>query len=249
VREVRAVEATVLVLTGATFCSTLGGGLVALRHRARLPLILGFTAGVLLGVVAFDLLPEIMRLVAATATPAIRPMVALVAAFLLFHVLEQGLVLRRSRGGGADAREHPSVGIAAALALIGHSFLDGVGIGIAFQVSSLAGVAVALAVIAHDFSDGLNTVSLLLLYRNPDRRAFRFLLADALAPLLGACSTLLFTLPDAALVLYLGFFVGFLLHIATVDTLPRAHAARPSLAAIGMTLLGTAFLFAVTRFT
>ena len=38
-------------------------GLFGLRHREHLNLIMGFTAGVLVGLVSFDLLPEIFRLV------------------------------------------------------------------------------------------------------------------------------------------------------------------------------------------
>ena len=44
-----------------TFVSTSVGGPCALRFRDRLHLILGFTAGVLLGVVCFDSLPEVFE--------------------------------------------------------------------------------------------------------------------------------------------------------------------------------------------
>jgi len=46
-----------VVLSIGTFASTLLGGLFALRYREWLDAILGFTAGVLLGVVSFDVLP------------------------------------------------------------------------------------------------------------------------------------------------------------------------------------------------
>ena len=42
--------------------STALGGFVALRSRDRLHLVLGFAAGVMLGLVAFDLLPELFEL-------------------------------------------------------------------------------------------------------------------------------------------------------------------------------------------
>ena len=45
-----------LLVTALTFCSTFCGGLVGLRYRDKLHLILGFTAGVLLGVVSSVLL-------------------------------------------------------------------------------------------------------------------------------------------------------------------------------------------------
>ena len=89
----------------------------------------------------------------------------------------------------------PANGGPLALALIGHSFMDGVGIGLAFQVSSAVGITVAIAVIAHDFCDGLNTVSLMLVHSNSARRSLTMLLFDALAPVLGAASTLAFRVP------------------------------------------------------
>jgi zinc transporter ZupT len=49
-------------LSLVAFLSTCAGGLFALRFRDRLHFILSFTAGVLLGVVSFDILPEIFEL-------------------------------------------------------------------------------------------------------------------------------------------------------------------------------------------
>jgi len=69
----------VVLLVLSTFASTLLGGLFALRHRERLHLVLGFTAGVLLGVVSFDVLPEIVDLSRSVGTDFATPMIALVA--------------------------------------------------------------------------------------------------------------------------------------------------------------------------
>ena len=53
---------TVLLIGLATFMSTLLGGLFALRYRDKLHLILGFSAGAVMGVAFFDLLPEAFSL-------------------------------------------------------------------------------------------------------------------------------------------------------------------------------------------
>ncbi len=232
-----------------TFISTFLGGLVGLRFQDKLHLILGFTAGVLLGVVSFDIFPEIIDLVHKLNVPAYYPMVALVAGFLIFHIIEKVLIIHQAQEEEYGHHKHPTVGVLSALALSGHSFLDGVGIGLGFQVSSTVGVLVALAVISHDFSDGLNTVSLLLTHKNTRRKALVFLLVDALAPVLGALSTMLFSLPQNVLLLYLGFFAGFLLYIGASDILPEAHSQHSSYKTILMTILGTVFIFVVTRFT
>jgi zinc transporter ZupT len=234
-----------ILLSIGTVVSTFLGGLVALRYRDKPHLILGFTAGVLLGVVSFDILPEIMHQVEHTGIDPIQPMIALVIGFLVFHIVEKIVLVHAVCEDQYEAHHHPHVGILSALALIGHSFIDGIGIGLAFQVNEAVGIIVALAVISHDFSDGLNTVTLLLRNGNSDRQSYAFLALDALAPVIGAVSTLFFTLPEGSLLLYLGAFAGFLLYIGASEILPEAHSRRPSLAALAMTVAGTVFSFAI----
>jgi ZIP family zinc transporter len=74
-------------------------------------------------------------------------------------------------------------------------------------------------------------------------------LVDATTPLLGAASTLLFRIPNQILILYLGFFAGFLLYIGASDLLPEAHSEHSSFKMIGLTIIGVLFIFLVTRFT
>jgi ZIP family zinc transporter len=237
-----------IVLAAMTFVSTLAGGFTALRHKDNLHRLLGYTSGVILGVVAFDILPEMFELIQKQGGAATGAMIALVIGFLLFHIVEKSILLHHAQEGEYSAHHHPHVGVVSALALAGHSFLDGVGIGLGFQVGEGVGIAVAIAVIAHDFSDGLNTVGLVLAHKNNRRKALILLLIDAFAPILGALSTLLFQISEAGLVLYLGFFAGFLLYIGASAILPEAHSKHSSYTTIALTVLGAAFMFVVTRF-
>lgn len=235
-----------LLFSLATLFSTSVGGLFALKFRGSLHFILSFTAGVLLGVVSFEILPEIFELAHARGLDATGAMIALVVGFLFFHSLEKFVLVHQAHEADYAAHHHPHVGVLSALSLVGHSFMDGVGIGLAFQVSPAAGIIVALAVIAHDFCDGLNTVSLMLVHHNTTRRAIAMLVLDALAPVLGAVSTLVIRVPSSFLVLYLGLFAGFLLYIGASDVLPEAHSRNDSattLSLIGLTCLGAVFIF------
>jgi zinc transporter ZupT len=185
----------------------------------------------------------------ASHTDATWPMLTLVAGFLLFHITEKLVFTHHAHEGDHPHGQRQKVGILSALALSGHSFFDGVGIGLAFQVSTQIGLTVALAVVAHDFSDGLNTVSLMLANGNSKRRTFKLLLLDATTPILGVLATVFFHFSDRLLLLYLGFFAGFLLYIGASNVLPEAHREKTSRTSLALTVVGVVFIFIVTRFS
>jgi len=231
-----------------TFLSTFLGGLFAVRFKNKLHYIMAFAAGVLLGVVSFDILPEIIEQLKIYNFNSIDVMVAMVLGFLVFHVLEKSILIAHCHDEDCKGHRHPHIGLAGALALAGHSFMDGVGIGLGFQINATVGLLVTIAVISHDFTDGMNTVTLMLSHRNTAKKSKMLLLLDSATPVLGAVSTLFFAVPPYFLVLYLGFFAGFLLYIGASDILPEAHAEHSSYKLIGLTVLGVLFIFIVTRF-
>jgi len=238
-----------ILLALGSFLSTLAGGLFGIRHRARIHLIIGFTAGVLIGLVFFDILPEIFRIIAEQGLLVTESMVAVILGFLAIHALEKLAVIHSAHENKYADHKHPLVGYITALGLVFHSFLDGAGIGLGFHVSPHVGLMIAIAVIAHDFSDGLNTVSLMLINKNPVKQSIAFLILDATAPLIGVGATYVLSIPERVLVIYLGFFAGFLLYVGAGDLLPEAHSRESSYLLIGLTVLGAAFVFVITRLT
>src|SRR5438309_9404071 len=184
------------VLAGAAFFATMLGGTFALYRRDRLHLILGFSAGAVLGVALFDLLPEAFTLATTRYSPATVTLCVAVG-FFSFMFLNRVLLLHPEDHDNHDAPRRSGALGAASLSL--HSFLDGVGIGLAFKVSTAVGAVVAAAVLAHDFSDGINTVTVVLKSRGRDLNALRWLAVDAVAPLLGVASTYAFTLSGSKL--------------------------------------------------
>jgi len=210
---------------------------------------MSFTAGVLMGVTFFDILPEAFRIVNENKLDVTLVMIMVIIGFLLFHILEKTVVIHHIHEREYADHKHPTVGLIGAFGLSFHSFLDGVGIGLGFQVSQHVGFLIAIAVLAHDFSDGLNTVTIMLSNKNTTTRAKLLLGLDAVAPIFGVLSTFLFKIPNHILVLYLGFFAGFLLYIGASDLLPEAHSKHSSYRMLGLTILGVVFIFIVTRFT
>ncbi|GAA1368337.1 ZIP family metal transporter [Streptomyces beijiangensis] len=233
----------VFVALGA-FLMTLVGGWTAQRVTDRRHLVLGLAGGLMLGVVGLDLLPEALDAAGQAVFGVPAALLLFVGGFLFAHLGERLLAVRRAAHGASDARA-PEVGLTAASAMVIHSLMDGVALGAAFQVGGGMGLAVAVAVITHDFADGFNTYTLTSLYGNARNKALAMLFADALAPVVGAASTLLFTLPEQLLGSYLGFFGGVLLYLAAAEILPEAHHDHPARSTLLCTVAGVGFIWLV----
>jgi zinc transporter ZupT len=222
-----------VAIAAAAFLCTLAGGLLALRLRDKLHLILGFSAGAVIGVAFFDLLPEAVNFGAQFHSPSsILSWTAL--GFLSYLVLDRILLFH-----GASA---PRGGFAAGVLCL-HSLLDGIAIGFAFQTSHEVGIVVAIAVLTHDFSDGINTTSIVLKSGGDRSSALRWLLLDGVAPVIGVASTYFLRLPASAFGTALGLFAGFFLYIGASDLIPESYHAHPKFLTTAMTLAGAAALY------
>ncbi|RFU39743.1 permease [Actinomadura logoneensis] len=236
-----------IVMALASLLMTLLGGIVAMRVRDRRHLVLGLAGGLILGVAAFDLVPESLRLTDLQVLRVDAPMVGFAVGFVVLHVIEQLSAIHQAHEGEYAPHEHPHghghpgrggrVGILAACALVGHSMVDGLSIGLGYQSGGDVGLFVALAVIAHDFADGFNTFTAASLHRADRRPAIILLGLDAIAPVVGAALTLLVSVPKSVLGIYLGFFAGILLYLAAGEILPEAHSRHPRV----LTLCATGF--------
>ncbi|GHF03976.1 ZIP family metal transporter [Streptomyces spiralis] len=236
----------VFVALGA-FLMTLAGGWTAQRVTDRRHLVLGLAGGLMLGVVGLDLLPEALHAAGREVFGVPAALLLFVAGFLMAHLVERLLAARQAAHGGEERDHHraPEVGLTAAAAMVGHSAMDGLAIGAAFQVGGGMGAAVALAVIAHDFADGFNTFTLTSLYGNARRKALAMLFADAVAPIAGAAASAFLTIPEPVLGGYLGLFGGALLYLAAAEILPEAHHEHPARSTLLCTVAGAAFIWLV----
>ena len=239
---------TLFLIAIGAFIATLFGGLFALRFKDKLHLILGFSAGAVVGVALFDLLPESIELIGSGHSVSFAT--ALVGlGFVVYMVLDRLISFHHHEDDHDCVNPHHghNKGVLGAASLAVHSFIDGMAIGLAFQVSTAVGVIVAIAVLVHDFSDGINTVGLIMRTAGSRRRAFSWLLLDAIAPVVGIVSTMFFAVSGNTLGIILAIFCGFFLFIGASDLLPESHHEHPVFATTLMTVLGMAVLYGAIR--
>jgi ZIP family zinc transporter len=232
----------VLPFALATVAATFAGGALALRLAHSLPTLMALTGGVVVAVAIFDVLPESIE---AVDDPHL--VAGLIGAGFIFFFLAERVLVLHHRDDPEQARAHHQVGALGALGLSAHSFIDGLGIGLAFGLDTATGVLVFIAVISHDFADGLNTVSFVLSQSDDRRRAKRWLTVDAFAPLLGAIVGSAVTISEYGLGQLLALYVGFFLYMGATDLLPEAHGEHASWARVALTVAGFAAVFGVSQ--
>jgi ZIP family zinc transporter len=238
----------VIALAATTVIATFLGGMLALRAKDRFHLVLGLSAGLLLGLVGFDLLPEIFEMNTDNLIGVRTISVALIAGFLSLHFIEQFAGSHEpaeSDYGHEHTHAAEFAGTVGAIAMAGHIFLDGVALALAFKVSDALGYAVFIAMLVHAFSDGLNTVALLIKTGQWQKRGKYLLAVDAMARIGGAAIGTSLTISDSNLAIYLAVFSGIVIYLATSHILPEAHSKHPSKVTMLATLTGVAIMWAV----
>ena len=240
-----------IVLAALTVGATSLGGLTAFRAKDRFHLVLGLSAGLLLGLVAFDLIPEFAKNSDLTVGKIPAVYFAFVLGFLIIHFSEQFSGTHEPADSDFE-HEHSHYGNIAgslgAFAMSIHIFLDGVALGVAFKVSNKLGYAVFIALLVHAFSDGLNTVAMLVKTNKWRRNALALLEIDALARIGGASIGTYVAFSENWIAIYLALFAGFLIYIATSHILPEAHSRHPSRLTMAATLVGVIAMFIVISY-
>jgi ZIP family zinc transporter len=216
------------------------GGVFALRFKDKLHLILGFSAGTVLGVAFFDLIPESFELVQGKEASLF-----IVLGIIGYMILDRTFL---KHGHSHEEEDHAHVvesknrGVMRAVSFAVHSLLDGMAIGLSFQVSFSLGLVVTLAVLAHDFSDGINTVSAVLKSNHSKNEIYFWLFMDAIAPLLGILIATQITVQEQVLGIILSLFAGFFVYIGASDLIPESFHNHPTRLTTIATIIGVVFI-------
>jgi zinc transporter ZupT len=171
--------------------------------------IIAFSAGVLLGVTFFDILPE-------ANLKSDAPFLAL--GFVTFYVLEKVMMIHAC--GESECHTH-QIGPIAVLGMALDNVVDGAGIAVGYLIDPLLGLAITVAVALHEIPQGM-TSALIMRGANWSRGAM--LLVLGLTGLLYPVGALLAGLIPAEFhQKLLAFIAGDFIYLGAGDLLPEAH--------------------------
>lgn len=230
--------------------SVLAAALLSFRLQNRLiPLMVSFSAGMLLGNAVLNLLPEAFE----SSHDVHEVTWLLLGGFVAFFLLEKALLLRHSHHHEGDGHAHHhghdrrEAGPGGLLILIGdafHNFADGVLIAAAFVADPVLGWTTALAIAAHEVPQEVGDFIVLINAGLSRRRALVYNLLSGCAALLGGVVGWFALQQGEALVpAVLALAASGFIYIALADLVPDMHrqrAARTSAGQVALLALGIA---------
>lgn len=218
--------------------STMTGVLLVKRYsewtkRNSLYLI-SFAVGILLANALFHLIPEAAELTS-------NWMYYTLGGILLLFIVEHFITIHACVE--PEECEIHTLGIVSIIGIGLHSLIDGIIIGIGFEISPLLGLLSSIAVIAHEIPEGVFTYTLLKHSNVPENKTLIYSWLVALATPFGALATILLfrNFSPAILGILLSFAAGSFIYIGSSDLTPELHK-KSSLWNVILILLGIGFV-------
>lgn len=200
--------------------------------------LISFAAGVLLGAAFFNLIPESLQLYNGS-------LIVVLLGIVAFYLLESAITIHSCQEGKCLRKQH-RFGLMATLGLGFHSLLDGVAIGVGFEVSTAIGLITTLGVLLHELPEGITMMSIMIHSKVKKTKAIFNSTAVALATPVGAIlSYFIFQSIDLSVLgMLLAFAAGSFIYVASSDLIPETHKKFKS-RTIFLFLFGVALIYLV----
>ena len=227
----------ILVSTLAGLATTFGALLVVLLGKPSvkaLALLLGFAAGVMIAISAFELLPEAVHLGSRWQA---------VLGFILGAGLMYGLdaliphahIGSGSADGATGDVEMLKLGYFIFLGIALHNLPEGLAIGAGYTSSLKVGGAIAISLALHNVPEGMATaVPLIMGGMNKYKVVWLATLAGLMTPLGTLIGAILFRLSPGMVSVALAFAAGAMVYIASDELIPQSHRYHDHLANLGL---------------
>jgi len=221
-------------------------GIISLAIKERvlkkiLLVLVGFSAGALMGGAFLHLLPEALE-----KTNYSVVVMALLSGFIVFFIMEKFLKWRHCHKGKCDAHTFTYMSIFGDSI---HNFIDGVIIAASFVVGVPFGIVTTMAVIAHEIPQELGDFGVLIYGGFTKFKALLFNFLTALTAILGAVfGYFLSGLTENIIHFVLPFAAGGFIYIAACDLIPELHKEvelKKSLWSLSFFIIGILFILLI----
>ena len=217
-------------------------------------LMLGLSAGILLGLSLLDILPESFAASADAGLASQVVPIGVAAGFFTLLVVEGVLIGRAPPEGRhmeghihyADGRVLAPFGTLALSALAVHGLVDGFVIPLGFELGGNVGTVIVVAVALHQIPDSFAALAVGIASSADRRRAWRYVLLTAVDTPIGILLGIAFLGVGTSLVpIGLAFSAGTFIFVSAADLIPELqHRSRSALVTLSI-LAGFALVAAL----
>ena len=227
----------------AGLASLLGAFLVIKSQKwieKNLVYLISFSAGVLVSFALNHLIPEAIGL-----NP--NAFLWLTLSFLIFYLIEHTLTIHVC-SGKEHCETHETFTLVTWVGMMLHSLIDGLIIGIGFEVSTRLGIVSALAVLLHRLPDGVSTVAAQLYGDRTIKQATRSSFWVALMTPVGTILAflLLGQISENGIGILLALAGGSFLYVGASELIPEIHR-HSKWGNIVLTILGACVPFLIEK--
>ncbi len=187
------------------------------KNTGFISLMLEYSAGLMLAVVSFDLIPDAIRFAPLSAV-----LLGVLAGVFL-------MILSESISGDKIREEHGetksnirNTGMAVALGIAIHNFLEGMAVGSGYKAEQTLGISLAVAILLHDVPEGMSVAIPLRAGGMKRFKAFIYALASGLPMGLGSMFGVWAGTGGSYIALSLAVAGGAMLYIVFAEMLPQS---------------------------
>lgn len=211
----------------AAFAAIFGSFLILFFHKwceKNSLSIINFSAGVMLAIAFFHLIPESMEFNSKSA------FYVLIGFLIMFFL--QFILLFHPCHDDDDCQTHSNIGLTAMAGLSFHSLLDGLIIAIGFEANTHLGILTTLAIILHKIPDGITISSILLHSKISKKKILSFSFLTAIFTPIGTILGILIlkNISQSLLGILIAATAGSFIFLSASDLIPETHKCKSRLA-------------------
>jgi zinc transporter ZupT len=210
----------------AAAAEVLGGTLIILRKewpKKVQEYLIALSAGFLLALVFFDLIPVSLNFVGPFAP------LYIILGFSTLHFFEHTIVghLHFGEETHTDVMVSRVASLSAFAGLFIHAFFDGISISAGMQYDYFIGLLVFIAILLHKLPEGLTIASIMIAASQPRKNAFLASLAIGVATMLGIVIVFLISgLEKSTVGIAFAFSAGAATYVGASDLIPEVNRSK-----------------------
>lgn len=210
----------------------LGGVLGIFFGSKSIGKTLGFTGGIMIGIVFFDIIPIILQ------ETNVYLVVLSILIGIFFVALIDNIIIDKNENN-PKVNNYYKIGLILLISMALHNFPEGMAIGTSRAVNIKSAILIGFVIALHDIPEGMSIATPLTGAKISKIKIITFTIISGLSTIIGAVIGLMIgRISEISLSLSLGFAGGAMLYVTFGELLPGAYQNEDKKSVVYFTIIG-----------